>query len=193
MISSLDRLKPGTSAAADLGPVSPEGSDEPDAEGEPFANTPHDAFVLGAAVPTLLASAVVAHYVVRGRSLPDRLPNHWDLAGRPDAWIGKDRAAATDLAVSLGAAALGAAAAGSRTHGAGRAARLAIAVGAAAGAATVTVVRPLGKGGWWVGPGLIAGILGSVGATLLGLALAGREAERRRDLAGPWAGQSASP
>ena len=155
---------------------------EPDAEDEPFAATPHEAFVLGAALPALLAAAVVAHYAVRGRSLPHRLPSHWDAAGRPDRWVTKGRAAATDLAVSLGAAALGTAAAGSRTHGAGRAARLAVAAGAATFAATTTVARPLPKGAWWVGPGLVTGIVGSAGATLLGLALAGRDAERRRDL-----------
>lgn len=159
---------------------------EPDAEDEPFAHTPHDAFVLGAAVPALMAAAVVAHYAVRGRSLPDRLPSHWDAAGRPDRWVTKRSAALTDLGVSLAGAALGAAAAGSRTHGAGRAARLAVAAGMAGYAAKVTVIRPM-KGGWWVGPAMLAGILGAPGVTLLGLALAGRDAERRRDL------QSARP
>ena len=161
---------------------------EPDAEDEPFATTPQDAFVLAAALPTVLAASVVAHYAVRGRALPPRLPNHWDWAGRPDAGVSRRRAATTDLALSVGAAALGALAAGSRSRGAGRAGLLAVAAGAATATATVTVVRPLRRGGWWVGPGLIGGVLGSAGATLLGLALAGRDAERRRDLA-----QSARP
>lgn len=154
---------------------------EPDAEDEPFANTPGDAFVLAAGFPALMAAAVVAHYAVRGASLPARLPGHWGLAGRPDRWVGKRRAAATDVAVSLAAAALGAAAAGSRAPGPGRAARLAIAAGLAGGAAKATALRTM-RGGWYVGPTLVLGSAGSAGLTLLGLAWAGRDAERRRDL-----------
>ena len=43
------------------------------------------------------------------------------------------------------------------------------------------MIRPM-KGGWYVGPALVGGIVGASGATLLGLAWAGRDAERRRDL-----------
>lgn len=154
---------------------------EPDAEDEPFAVTPHDAFVLAAGFPTLMAAAVVAHYAARGRSLPARLPSHWDAAGRPDRWVSKRTAAITDTGLSLAAAGVGVAAAASRTHGAGRAARLAVAAGLAAGVAQTTVIRPM-KGGWYVGPALVGGIVGASGATLLGLAWAGRDAERRRDL-----------
>lgn len=154
---------------------------EPDAEDEPFASTPHDAFVLAAAFPALMAAAVVAHYAVRGRSLPARLPNHWDASGRPDAWISRGRAAALDIGVATVAAGLGVVAAGSRTHGAGRAGRLALAAALAGGAAKTTVLRPM-RGGWWVGPVILGGIAGASGLTLLGLAWAGRDAERRRDL-----------
>mgnify|MGYP001596455699 FL=1 len=162
---------------------------EPDAEDEPFTNTPHDAFVIAAGFPALMAAAVVAHYVARGRTLPAHLPHHWDAAGRPDAWTTKGRAAALDIGVATAAVGLAAAAAGSRTHGAGRAARLAVAAALAGGAAKTSVIRPL-KGGWWVGPVLVGGIAGSAGATLLGLAWAGRDAERRRDLG---SGYSARP
>lgn len=154
---------------------------EPDAEDEPFANTPNDAFVLAAALPALVAAAVLAHYAVRGRSLPSHLPSHWDLAGRPDRWVGKGTAATTDIVVALAAAALGVSAAGSRTHGAGRAGRLAVAAALAGGVAKQTWLRPT-RGGWWVNPVLVGGVVGASGLTLLGLALAGRDAERRRDL-----------
>lgn len=154
---------------------------EPDAEDEPFANTPHEAFSVGALFPAAMAAAVVAHYAVRGRSLPDRLPNHWDAAGRPDGWVSKGTAAAWDIGLSLAAAGLGAAASASRTNGAGRAGRLAIAAGIAGGVAKLTVIRPM-KGGWWVGPVLLGGVIAPPALTLLGLALAGRDAERRRDL-----------
>ncbi len=154
---------------------------EPDAEDEPFANTPHEAFSAAAGFPALMAAAVVAHYAVRGRSLPDRLPNHWDAAGRPDRWVGKGTAAAVDVGLSLAAAGLGAAAAASRTNGAGRAGRLGLAAAIAGGVAKMTVIRPM-RGGWWVGPVLVGGVLAPAGLTLLGLALAGRDAERRRDL-----------
>ena len=154
---------------------------EPDAEDEPFANTPHDAFVLAAGFPAAMAVAVVAHYAARGRTLPELLPNHWDAAGRPDGWVRRRTAAVTDIGLSLVAAGVGAAAAASRTHGAGRAARLAVAAGLAGGVAKMTVIRPM-KGGWWVGPALVAGVAGASGATLLGLAWAGRDAEHRRDL-----------
>ena len=53
---------------------------------------------------------------------------------------------------------------------------------AAASAATLAVTRTSPRGGWWVGPGLVVAMVGSAGAMLLGLALAGRDAERRRDL-----------
>ncbi|HHU39349.1 MAG TPA: DUF1648 domain-containing protein, partial [Propionibacterium sp.] len=129
---------------------------EPDAEDEPFANTPHDAFALAAGFPALMAAAVVAHYAVRGRSLPELLPSHWGPGGRPDRWVTKGRAASTDIGLSLVAAAVGAGAA-SRTHGAGRAGRMALAAGLAGGVAKMTVIRPM-KGGWWVGPTLVAGV-----------------------------------
>lgn len=155
---------------------------EPDAEDEPFASTPNDAFALAAVIPALGTVAVAAHYAVRGRSLPAILPQHWDAAGRPDRWISKGAAATTDLAVSVGATALGLAAAASRAHGGGRAARLAIACAVAGVAKAVTVTRTARGGGWWVGPGLIASIVLPAGAVLVGLARAGRDAERRRDL-----------
>lgn len=157
---------------------------EPDAEDEPFASTPHEAFLAAAAFPALMAAAVLAHYAVRGRSLPDPLPSHWDLAGHPDRWVSRGTAVLTDIGLSAGAALLAAFAAGSRTHGAGRAARLALAAAVGGGVAKQTVLRPM-RGGWWVGPVLMGGIVGGAGATLLGLAWAGRAAERRRDLGRP--------
>lgn len=154
---------------------------EPDAEDEPFAATPHDAFVLAAGFPAVMAAAVVAHYAVRGRSLPALLPSHWDAAGHPDRWVRKRTAAVTDITLATAAAGLASAAAASRTHGAGRAARLAVAAALAGGTAKATVIRPM-KGGWYVAPALVAGIVGAPALTLLGLAWAGRDAERRRDL-----------
>lgn len=155
---------------------------EPDAEDEPFTSTPHEAYVLAAAVPTLLASAVVAHYVVRGRSLPKRLPSHWGLDGRPDAWISKGAAAALDVTVATAGAGLGSIAAASRLYGAGRAMRMAVATTLAGGAAGLTVARSVEKGGAWVGPLVVGSLVGPVGVVLVGLALAGRDAEQKRDL-----------
>ncbi|MDO5535285.1 MAG: DUF1648 domain-containing protein [Propionibacteriaceae bacterium] len=154
---------------------------EPDAEDEPFAHTGREAFIAAAGFPVLMAAAVVAHYAVRGRSLPDELPSHWDAAGRPDRWVTRRTAAGVDIGLALAAAGLGATAATAPAPNARKAGRLALAAALAGGVAKQTVVRPM-KGGWWVGPVLVGGVVGSAGATLLGLALAGRAGERRRDL-----------
>lgn len=155
---------------------------EPDAEDEPFASTPREAFAAAAVAPVVLAGAVVAHYVVRGRTLPDQLPAHWNLAGRPDRTTGKAVAAASDIAVALGAAALGVSGAAGRTSKPARAGRLALAGAAGAGTAAMTVARSRPEGGWWVGPAVVGSLLGGAAGVLLGLAFAGRAAEQRRDL-----------
>lgn len=155
---------------------------EPDAEDDPFSATPHDAFVLAAGFPALMAAAVLAHYAVRGRSLPGRLPSHWTLDGTPDRWVSKPAAAALDSGVAVVAALVATLAAGSRSNGAGRAARTALAAGAAGGAAVTTVVRAARRPHALIGPAVLAGMVLPVAGTLYGLALAGRDAEHRRDL-----------
>lgn len=155
---------------------------EPDAEDEPFASTPDGAFVRAATVPAALAAAVAAHYLVRGRALPDRLPRHWGIDGRPDAWTSKRAATGTDLTLAAAGSGLAALAARSRSGGAGRAGRMAAASGLAGSAAAMCVARSSERGGAWVPPLVVGSILGPVGVTLFGLARAGRDAERRRDL-----------
>ncbi len=157
---------------------------EPDAEDVPFTSVPPQAYRVAAALPLALSAAVVAHYVVRGRSLADSLPRHWSAAGRPDAWTSKRAAASTDLLVAAGAGAFGLTALSPRRPGAERAGRLAVATGAAGGAAAITVARSVPHGGWWVGPLIIASLAGGAGVSLLGLALAGRRGEQERDLTG---------
>lgn len=156
---------------------------EPDAEAVPFTATPPAAFRLAAAVPAGLAAATVLHYLVRGRSLPDRLPDHWDVSGTPDRWVPKARAAATDIAVTSVAAAAAAWAARSTRPAPGRAGVLAAASMAGAIGATTTVLRPTGERcGPLVGPALVLSSLAAVGGVLLGLARAGRRAEMDADL-----------
>ncbi len=156
---------------------------EPDAEAEPFTSTPDSAFLAAAALPVGLAAATVLHYAVRGRELPDRLPSHWDLAGAPDRWVGKPRAAVTDLATTVLPALAAVAAARSSRPGPQRAGVLAGAGAIAAAGATVTVLRSLGsRPRPWTGPATAVAIFGAAGAVLLGLARAGRAAEIRDDL-----------
>lgn len=158
---------------------------EPDAEDDPFTHTPDAAFALAAALPVGLAGAVALHYAVRGARLPDRLPLRWTMAGRADRWTDKRRAAARDLALAVVAAAASAGVAGSHAPRPARAATQAATVMVAALAATVTVRRSLpDRPRWWAGPLSAAGAFGAAGATLVGLALAGRDVERRRDLGG---------
>lgn len=164
---------------------------EPDAEDVPFAEVPQQCFTLAAGLPFALTGAVVAHYAIRGRALPERLPNHWGPAGEPDAWVARRTAACTDIAVSLGASALAATTLRPARPGAERAGRLALAGMAGGTAAALTVARSVPKGGWWVGPLLVASMLGGAAAPLLGLALAGRRGEQRRDLAAQAAGDGA--
>ncbi|WP_232548782.1 DUF1648 domain-containing protein [Propioniciclava soli] len=154
---------------------------EPDAEDEPFTHTPDAALTAGAAVPLALAASVVAHYAVRGRSLPAELPAHWNLCGTPDRWTPKRRAATTDLALAVTAAGAAVAGVAGRRPRPMRAGTLAATSGAAALAAGLTVARSL-RGGWWIGPGLAALVLGAPAAVLVGLARAGRAGEQRRDL-----------
>ncbi len=155
---------------------------EPDAEDVPFSHVPPRGFAVAAGLPFALAGAVVAHYAARGGSLPATLPRHWDAAGTPDAWSSKRAAARTDLAVAAGASALAASALRGTRPGAERAGRLAAAGGIAGGVAAITVARSVPRGGWWVGPLLVASMVGGAAAPLLGLALAGRRGEQRRDL-----------
>lgn len=155
---------------------------EPDAETVPFSATPERAFQLAAAVPVAMAAAVVAHYVVRGRSLPGQLPSHWDLVGTPDRWVPKARAAATDLAVSGAAAGLAGWAATTSRPGPERAGALAAAtLGGVLGAGT-TLIRGLARPRGWVSPAVVAAASAAVGAVLYGLARSGRDAEILRDL-----------
>lgn len=156
---------------------------EADAETEPFAATPDRAFVAAAAVPAALAAATALHYVVRGRSLPAELPAHWNLAGSPDRWTSRGRAAAADLAGTVLPAAVATWAVGSRQPPVDRAGTIAGATALATAGAAITVWRTLGnKPRPLAGPGLALAVTGSVGAVLFGLARAGRAAEIRRDL-----------
>jgi hypothetical protein len=158
---------------------------EPDAENVPFESTPDSAFRLAAVLPTACAAATIAHYAVRGRSLPDPLPANWGLAGNANRWMSKRSAAASDLAMTVLPAGLAWWAA-SRRGGSGPERAGIAATGtmlASIGAAT-TVLRSLpDRRRWWVGPALVKAAFVPVGATLLGLALAGRSAEIERDLA----------
>ena len=155
---------------------------EPDAEDVPFTHTPQDALRAAALVPAGLAAAVVAHYVVRGRSLPARLPSHWGADGVPDATITKGAAAALDVAASV----LPAGVAGwalARRSKPDAAVLTALASGAAAVAATVTVVRSLPtRRRPWVPLAAPGALIAGTGGVLAGLALLGRRGEMRRDL-----------
>jgi hypothetical protein len=159
------------------------GAIEPDAEDVPFASTPDAAFRAAAVGPAVLAAAVVAHYAVRGRSLPEMLPNHWNLVGEVDGTVSKPVATVIDIVTATAGAGLAALGAfGARDHGT-RTGLVAAGAGTAATAAMITVGRVAAPGkAPWFGPSLLAGLGGAAGATLLGLARAGRRAEQRRDL-----------
>lgn len=156
---------------------------EPDAEDEPFASTPQWAFVAASMLPVALAGAVIAHYAVRGTELPERLASHWNLMGKPDRWVDKRVAATSNIAVGLLASGAALVATVPPASNSTRAGMLALAAGAAALNSVITVERdrPAGTRAPSVPLGLGA-VLGAVGGTLLGLAVAGRAAERRRDL-----------
>jgi hypothetical protein len=160
---------------------------EPDAEDEPFESTPVTALRRGLVVPALLSVAVVAHYALRGRGLPDRLPNQADLAGRVGSWTSKPVAAVTDIAVAVVPTAWAAVTVGRGGTGAQAAGSLATATGAAAVAAGLTLWRAAaldGRSRPWFGPALAGLLWLPSGAVLLALARAGRAAEQRRDLGG---------
>jgi hypothetical protein len=160
---------------------------EPDAEDEPFESTPAPAFRTALAVPAVLSAAVVAHYALRGRALPDRLPNQADLAGRPSSWASKPVAAATDIAVAVVPTVWAALTVARGGTGAKAAGSLATATGAAAVAAGLTLWRTAaldGRARPWFGPALAGLLWVPAGGLLLALALAGRTAEQRRDLGG---------
>lgn len=160
---------------------------EPDAEDEPFETTPVAAFRQALLVPAVLSAAVVAHYALRGRELPARLPNQADLAGRAGSWTSKPVAAATDIAVAVVPTAWAAWTIGRGGTGARAAGSLATATGAAAVAAGLTLWRTAaldGRARPWFGPGVAALLWLPSGGILLLLARAGRDAEQRRDLGG---------
>lgn len=158
---------------------------EPDAETEPFAATPDRAFVVAAGLPAAFAAATVLHYAVRGRSLPAELPAHWNLAGSPDRWTTRRRAAAADLAMTVLPAAVALWTAHSRRPPVDRAGAVAGTTALATAGAAITVWRTLGdQPRPLAGPGLALAVAGSAAAVLFGLARAGRAAEIERDLTG---------
>lgn len=159
------------------------GAIEPDAEDVPFASTPDAAFRAAAVAPALLAAAVVAHYAVRGRSLPETLPNHWNLAGTVDGTVSKPVATVIDIVTATAGAGMAAYGALSSGDGGRRAGMVVSGTATAAVSAMITVGRVAAQGrAPWFGPSLLAGLGAAVGASFLGLARAGRKAEQRRDL-----------
>ena len=158
---------------------------EPDAEDEPFENTPAPALRAAVVVPAALAAAVVAHYVVRGPGLPARLPSQLDIAGRVGSWASKPIAAATDIAAAVVPTAWAAWTIGRGVTGARAAGSLATATASAGIAAGLTLWRAAaldGKARPLAGLGLVALLWLPAGTLLLALARAGRAAEQRRDL-----------
>lgn len=178
----------GLGWAMNLGAVAVKlGLIEPDAEDEPFENTPAPVLRTALVVPAVLAAAVIAHYAVRGPGLPARLPSQLDLTGRVDSWTSKPMAAATDVAVAVLPTAWAAWTIGRGATGARAAGSLATATAAAGIAAGLTLWRAAaldGKARPLAGPGLLALLWLPAGTLLLALARAGRAAEQRRDLGG---------
>ena len=156
---------------------------EPDAEDVPFDATPDSAFEAAAALPIACTAATVAHYAVRGRTLPPRLPAHWSAGGTPDRFVSRRRAGATDIAVTVASAGLASWAGWGRGSGPERAGSLAVAAAVGAIGLATTGLRSLPPTRRpWTGPAMVAGPIAASGAVLLGLARAGRAAEIRRDL-----------
>ena len=178
----------GLGWAVNLGAVAVKlGLIEPDAEDEPFGNTPAPALRTALVVPAALATAVIAHYVVRGPGLPARLPNQLDVAGRVGSWTSKPVAVATDIAAAVVPTAWAAWTIGRGATGARAAGSLATATASAGIAAGLTLWRAAaldGKARPLAGLGLIALLWLPAGTLLLALARAGRAAEQRRDLGG---------
>lgn len=156
---------------------------EPDAEDVPFDATPDSAFEAAAALPIACTAATVAHYAVRGRTLPPRLPAHWSAGGTPDRFVSRRRAGATDIAVTVASAGLASWAGWGRGSGPERAGSLAVAAAVGAIGLATTGLRSLPPTRRpWTGPAMVAAPIAASGAVLLGLARAGRAAEIRRDL-----------
>lgn len=144
----------------------------------PFEQVPQDAAVVVAGLPFALTGAVVLHYVARGRSLPGRLPSHWECSGEPDAWVSKRAAAWTDIAIAAVASGVAASALRPGCTGPQRAGRLALASMVGGVSAWLTVARTASRGGSWVGPLLGLSVVGAAVAPLLGLAFLGRCAQQ---------------
>lgn len=156
---------------------------EPDAENVPFESTPVGAFIGAAGLPAVLATAVVAHYAVRGRSLPERLPSHWNWRSRADRWTSKKMAAAIDVTTSVVPAVAAGMVAVGRRPAVDKAGWLALASMMAGMSACTTLVRSRGdRPGWWTGPAQLMATTAGPAIVMLGLAWAGRRAEQQRDL-----------
>ncbi len=56
--------------------------------------TPLPGGIVGQSGPFLLLAAAAGWLAVHWPEMPERIPIHWDLAGRPDRWVGKSPAAA---------------------------------------------------------------------------------------------------
>ena len=116
---------------------------------------------------------------VRGSRVADEaLALGWEAASPTVVMV-----AEASALVAAGAGTFGLTALRPSRSGAERAGRLALATAAAGCAAAITVARSVPRGGWWVGPLTVGSMVGGAALPLLGLALAGRRGEQRRDLA----------
>ncbi len=167
------------SAAVKLGLI------EPDAEDEPFENTPAAATRAALAVPVVLTAAVGAHYLFRWRELPGRLPSQLGATGRVAGWTTKSAAATVDVAVAAFPTLWAGLLAAKRTTGARAAGSLAAATAAASIATGLALWRTAAADGRprpLAGPGMLVVSWVPSGVLLFVLARLGRNAEVRRDL-----------
>ncbi len=56
----------------------------PDDENEPFASVPEAGLLAAVAVPLLFTALIAGLWLIYRGQLPDELPTHWGISGRPD-------------------------------------------------------------------------------------------------------------
>jgi len=76
----------------------------PDDEDEPFAAVPERAIAATVALPTAIALGLIVLVALNYASLPAQIPSHWDIAGRPDNFWGREGGVAFLLLMGVGPA-----------------------------------------------------------------------------------------
>ena len=160
---------------------------EPDSEDMPFDSTPLRTFAVALAVPVTMTLAILISYLALRSTLPAELPSHWNIRGAADSFSGQGTAFGFVFLLALVPTVWAVWSVVTRRASLLRGATIGFAgLFASVGSLLwlLTLITALTDFvAWWLSPALVVLAVAVPFGILLWLALAGRKAEQRRDLA----------